>query len=322
MRVAEVDQEILPVSVIVPLFNGSKHVAECIASINQGIVPAEIIVVDDCSTDDSLRVVSDLSVDHGNIVILSTPINQGAHAARELGILNAKCPFIALVDADDLIEKDAIYDAYKRIKASDVDKRIDICIWDLWRLTQDGEQLRAPSNPDFLPVTGPEALRLTLGSWGIHILGVARKDLFLRAYRGVHINCINSDELISRLAFREARFVMGSPKKYFYRVNPDSTTQKLSDKHLTYLRSNLWLIGLASQTPSAPLGCIARQGIGSAYRIYRMRRSFDAGLFKKELRDYMRRVGRSPLYWRAALARPRSLFKLCLLCLVVKMRLL
>jgi len=154
--------ELIPVSVIIPAFNVSDFIVECIQSINSSRSPAEVIVVDDCSTDDTLRVVESLSKDYGNIKVLRTSSNQGAHVARRLGIREAKFDLIALIDADDFLERDAISDAYQRILESNF--RIDICIWDLWRVAPEGKKFRAPCNPAFLPVTGEEALRMTLGS--------------------------------------------------------------------------------------------------------------------------------------------------------------
>ena len=312
--------ESIPVSVVIPLYNCSLFIEECLTSVNQGIRPAEIIVVDDCSTDDSVALVKNLSQANSNIIILKTSFNQGAHNARKLGIDNAISPFIALIDADDVLEKDAISDAYQRIISSSLDKRIDICIWDMWRLSHNGENFRAHCNPSFLPVSGQEALKMTLGAWRIHIAGVARKEIYTRAYQNIHIDCYNSDELITRLAFCEARFVFGSPKKYFYRINPDSTTKVISDKHLGYLRSTLWLVALASRTYGAPNKRIARHGIGTAFGFLRKRGLFTKRLLKNELRYYINHVGRCPLHWRAALARPRSLFELCLLCILAKLK--
>ena len=66
---------------IVPVYNASRYINECINSlINQSYPNIEIIVVDDGSTDDSLRVLQSYS----SIVVLRQK-NKGASAARNYG---------------------------------------------------------------------------------------------------------------------------------------------------------------------------------------------------------------------------------------------
>ena len=303
--------EFIPVSVVVPAFNVGEFIVDCIQSINQVISPAEIIIVDDCSTDDTLQVVHALQKAHQNIKVLRTSANQGAHAARSLGARQTKYDLIAFVDADDFLERGAISDAYQRMLHSSF--LIDMCIWDVWRVTPEGKEFRAPCNPVFLPVTGQEALRMTLGSWDIHPLGLIRKELYIKACDYLHLNCLDSDELISRLLFREAGVVMGCSKRYFYRINPNSVTHRVSDSSLSRLRSNLWLCELALQVPGSRINSVARQGIQMAFAMCVIRKRFSNDIFNSEIGAYLGRIRRSRIHWRASIARPLVLVKLCFL---------
>lgn len=86
------------VSVIVPVYNGVKFIAEAIESICvQNYHPLEIIIVDDGSTDDTSNIVKS----YKNIRYIYQP-NQGVAAARNTGIKNSSGEFIAFLDADDL----------------------------------------------------------------------------------------------------------------------------------------------------------------------------------------------------------------------------
>ena len=87
-----------PVSVVVPCYNNSIYVSEAISSIlAQSVPPAEIIVVDDGSTDDSLSRIARF----GGAVTLLRQANRGAAGARNAGVAATSQPFIAFLDADD-----------------------------------------------------------------------------------------------------------------------------------------------------------------------------------------------------------------------------
>lgn len=92
------------VSVIVTNYNYGKYVQRCIRSVlNQNNVNHEVIVVDDCSTDNSIEM---LKVFNEDIRIFSTKENSGVAAAANLGINNAKGRFVIRVDADDYVSGD------------------------------------------------------------------------------------------------------------------------------------------------------------------------------------------------------------------------
>ena len=87
------------VSVIVPTYNGERYVAGAIDSIlAQTMPPAEIIVVDDGSTDDGPRIARS----YGPPVNVLHQANAGAAAARNAGIAAATQPYLAFLDHDDL----------------------------------------------------------------------------------------------------------------------------------------------------------------------------------------------------------------------------
>ena len=87
------------ISVIIPVFNTEKYLAEAIESVlSQTIKPAEIIVVDDGSTDKSAEVARQFEP----LVRLVCQENKGVGAARNTGINNASGENLAFLDADDL----------------------------------------------------------------------------------------------------------------------------------------------------------------------------------------------------------------------------
>jgi glycosyltransferase involved in cell wall biosynthesis len=89
----------LPISVVIPAFNREATLHRCLDSIlGQDVTPKEIIVVDDCSKDQTI----DVAKSFGEMVrVIVQPINSGAQAARNRGVLEASEPWIAFQDSDD-----------------------------------------------------------------------------------------------------------------------------------------------------------------------------------------------------------------------------
>lgn len=90
------------VSVIIPTFNAGYRLAIAIKSLlNQSWQNIEIIVVDDCSTDDTPELVMQLSAQDSRVKLVQQEQNGGAYKARNAGLRIAKGDFITTHDADD-----------------------------------------------------------------------------------------------------------------------------------------------------------------------------------------------------------------------------
>ena len=91
------------VSVIVPVYNRSHLLREAVASVlAQTHRDFEIVIVDDSSTDDTPRVIGELSASDSRIRSLRRP-NGGPGLARESGRIEARGDFIQYLDSDDLL---------------------------------------------------------------------------------------------------------------------------------------------------------------------------------------------------------------------------
>lgn len=91
------------VSVIVPVFNAEKYIKRTVESVKaQTYDNWELILVNDCSSDNSLKIILDLADKDKRIKVISLDKNSGPAVARNMGIKAAKGSFIAFLDADDL----------------------------------------------------------------------------------------------------------------------------------------------------------------------------------------------------------------------------
>lgn len=96
------------VSIIVPIYNTSKYLADCIESIViQTYKEIEIILIDDGSTDSS-AVICDLYAKKDTRIRFIRKKNEGVSIARNFGIELAKGEFIQFVDSDDTIANDMV----------------------------------------------------------------------------------------------------------------------------------------------------------------------------------------------------------------------
>ena len=98
---AEPKDNLLLISVIVPVYNGESYLRSCIESIeNQTYQKLEIIIINDGSTDSTGKVCVELKENYENIRIITTE-DEGVSAARNAGLDLAKGALITFVDADD-----------------------------------------------------------------------------------------------------------------------------------------------------------------------------------------------------------------------------
>ncbi len=89
-------------SIIMPAFNASRFIRDAIDSVlSQTCQAWELIVVDDCSQDDTNAIVTDYAHDDRRIRLVTQPENQGVAAARQAGIDAATGRYIAFLDSDD-----------------------------------------------------------------------------------------------------------------------------------------------------------------------------------------------------------------------------
>jgi glycosyltransferase involved in cell wall biosynthesis len=88
----------LPVSVVIPAYNRPEMTLRAVESAlgQRPLPPAEVIVVDDCSTDDTGRVAADAGAR-----VIRHERNQGEGASRNTGVAAAEQPWIGLLDSDD-----------------------------------------------------------------------------------------------------------------------------------------------------------------------------------------------------------------------------
>ncbi|MEA1956217.1 MAG: glycosyltransferase family 2 protein [Campylobacterota bacterium] len=99
-----IDNKEVLISVVIPLYNARKYILETVESVlNQTYENLEIIIVDDCSTDDSIEIVKKIQKQDKRVKLVESETNFGGPARpRNIGIENSNGEYIAFLDADDV----------------------------------------------------------------------------------------------------------------------------------------------------------------------------------------------------------------------------
>lgn len=110
------------VTVIVPIYNVEKYLARCIDSlVNQTLNEIEIVLVNDGTKDSSGKIAMQYAKQYKEKIIYLEKENGGLSDARNYGLAYAKGEYIAFLDSDDYIEKDAYEKMYEKAKLENAD---------------------------------------------------------------------------------------------------------------------------------------------------------------------------------------------------------
>lgn len=97
------------VSIVVPVYNAGAYIDETIAMVcRQTYQNWELLLVDDCSTDDGRKKIRKWCGKEGRIRLIAREKNEGAALARNTGIDHAAGRYIAFLDADDIWAEDKL----------------------------------------------------------------------------------------------------------------------------------------------------------------------------------------------------------------------
>ncbi|MCH5231540.1 MAG: glycosyltransferase family 2 protein [Muribaculaceae bacterium] len=238
------------VSFIIPAFNVEDFLPRAVGSIQgQTEQDWEIIIVDDGSSDATLKVTNDLASKDQRIRVLQMPEPSGsAYQPRKFAISHARASMVAPLDADDFID-----DTYlKQLLDLKEQTGANAVYPSMYSYSETSQALLTPRDTAFLnkAFKGKDCVKFTLNGWKIGCNGgVIDKSLYERAYSTFDstIRYANADELLTRQLLFLAQTVAFSPAKYHYQVNPDSITRRLSLKQFDFIFSNISLVDFVEE---------------------------------------------------------------------------
>ncbi len=217
-------RENIYISVIIPCFNCSKWIEKCLKALESQIfTDFEVICIDDCSTDNTMEVISSIKESSLlDITILHNSINQGPAKSRNKAISIAKGKYLAFCDSDDWYEDDFLEKMYYKL----VDHGANLVMCNYRKVFESG---RVPEAIQYLPnkaLSNEEYMvysksSLCLLMFESHIID----DLIIPDLR-------NGEDVASVpcIEVRAKKIVAVNEVLYNYRIRRDSCSNRVSPK--------------------------------------------------------------------------------------------
>lgn len=110
------DNDMIKVSVVIPVHNGAKYIGKCVNCIlNQSLKDIEVVLVENFSNDNSLNICNKLAKKDSRVSVFQS-FDKGTSFARKKGVLECKGKYITFSDQDDrYINKYALENMYNEI---------------------------------------------------------------------------------------------------------------------------------------------------------------------------------------------------------------
>lgn len=205
----------MQISIIIPIYNASLYLRECLDSVlAQTFSDYEIILVNDGSTDDSLKICEEYASKYDKIIVL-TGENAGVSAARNKGLDVATGEWVVFADADDVMLPEALDTLYGRA----VTTGANLILGNAVKLINDKissplHNLKKETLPNIIHGIKHFAL------WGYLIRREIIEDYKLRFIEGL---AYSEDRLfIYQLACHCKTITYTDKSVYVYRINPTS----------------------------------------------------------------------------------------------------
>lgn len=228
-------KEVSKVAVVMPAYNASRYIGRAIESVlSQLFTDFELIVVDDCSTDDTWQIISAYSMTDTRVKTFRLGQNTGsAKYPREYAISKSTSDWICWIDADDYVGVDYLANLMDRQASTNS----DLVCSKMVAFDETGNVLYTLPAAEFdytQIMTGKEAVMHTIGTfWKISVNGfLVRANIWENTslYLNKDIVHMNVDDYSSREMLLKSSTVSFTKEPYFYRVYPESITKNVSVK--------------------------------------------------------------------------------------------
>lgn len=183
------------ISIIVPVFNAENYLAKSIESVLNQTYPAwELILIDNGSEDNSLRICQEYAKKDERIMVLHQYQNRGVSVARNLALEKACGKYLTFLDADDWLEEDYLEQLIGMQKKTDADMLVcqyekvydadrDNTVDSLESSTGSSEEVSKSGTYEIKEYTVPDYLEQCLLEGYTHCWGVLYKTALLDGIR-------------------------------------------------------------------------------------------------------------------------------------------
>lgn len=228
----------MKVSVIIPVYGVERFVERCIRSLlEQTLQEIELIVVDDCSPDNSIAIIQRVvgEYPHRLVKFITHETNKGLPAARNTGLAIARGEYIFHCDSDDFVEADMLEGLYEKAESESAD-----IVWCDWFLSFERNE-RYMKQPYY--DSAMNALKGMLS--GVMKYNVwnklVRRELYTTNAISFPAGYGMGEDMTMIKLFACAETVAYLPKAFYHyvKLNALAFSNIYSDKHLVELRHNI-----------------------------------------------------------------------------------
>jgi len=213
------------ITVIIPVYNAEKYISKCLESvINQTFKDFEVLCINDCSKDSSLKILEEYSKKDKRINIINNEKNLGAALTRNKGIESAKGEYIYFLDADDYIDEDYLEKMVEKIEKENADIVLNLSI-----LNEENGSSREYKHPSMPPIN-PEGEYLdkitTIHDAPCFLWARIYRKSFLDKYNIRFLDIKATDDVVFNAIAdlqTDKNFVFFGPK-YHYNINMTGLT--------------------------------------------------------------------------------------------------
>lgn len=267
------------ISVVIPVYNVAEYIAHCIETLKaQKLDGLEFIFVDDCSTDQSVKIIEAFAAEDDRVRLIRNAENLGPGGTRNAGIRVAKGDYLSFVDPDDWISENFYSLLYAKAQqcGSDITKGKTVCINEqtgqtvVWweKLNKEIQKKLNAGKPLFLT------------PFYDHYAAIYKRELFLdgRVAYGTSRNGEDATFILKVSCYTQ-NIAFENDAVYFYRLNRDGNasgnytrkrvqnellsleekidflrTQQMTDDHYTYIgnRINHFMIHYCLAAKNSP----------------------------------------------------------------------
>lgn len=220
------------ISVIVPAYNAEKTLAACLCNlVHQTLSDMEIILVNDCSTDNTLSVMMDCEAQFPDkIIVVNSDKNRGAGGARNVGLCYASGEYIGFVDSDDVMVPEMYEKLYQKAVEGDYD------IVDCGYYNEAADSAMVHTSDELTGILNDWKRSELIASGGYFWSRIFRKTFFDDLNIRFRENCILEDSETLMLTFARARSI-GNVKEILYCYKNYDTSISKCTNAASYFRN-------------------------------------------------------------------------------------
>ena len=220
-------------SFIIPAFNASATIGRCLDSIYElQLQPREfeVIVIDDCSTDNTVEIIEKYAFSCDNLLLIRQPENHRQGAARNLGIACAKGDYVVFVDSDDEADR-----GLTRALQLAANNNLDMVAMQYAKVGKEGksdEEVVLPYKQD--KVFNGIELQTEFAFWCTAPWAYVYRKAFLNEvnYPFAENVLYEDSDFVNVHLYHAKRMAYCNECGYKAHYNPESTTHTMSYKHL------------------------------------------------------------------------------------------